>query len=304
MDYMPRARMIKPGFFINDNLVQIEPLGRLLFAGLWCLADREGRLEDRPLKIKLQVLPGDNCDVDALLQQLTDRGFVVRYEVNGNKYIQVVNWKKHQNPHTNEVASIIPPAPSDITNIREDSALLPEDSGTTLVQTPEHSGTNPACILDPCILDPCIKSSSSEVAENATTDKPKFDETSDAYQLALLLRDKVFENFPTGVPGPTIRALQPWAGHIDKLIRLDKRSPDEIRRVIEWCQQHYFWYKNIRSPDKLRKQYGRLFLEMNEKGGARAGRTTGKPQQITPEHQARIDKYARKPKPDVSTGQV
>ena len=61
---MARSRNIKPGFFLNDDLAECEPLARLLFAGLWCIADREGRLEDRPKRIKIEVLPYDNCDVN------------------------------------------------------------------------------------------------------------------------------------------------------------------------------------------------------------------------------------------------
>jgi len=48
---MARSRNIKPGFFRNEMLAECSPLARLLFAGLWCLADRFGRLEDRPKRI-------------------------------------------------------------------------------------------------------------------------------------------------------------------------------------------------------------------------------------------------------------
>ena len=105
---MARARNIKPGFFTNDRLAEIEPLGRILFAGLWCIADREGRLEDRPKKIKVAALPYDDCDIDLLLQDLHEAGFIVRYEIDGEKYIQIVNFSKHQNPHPKETASLIP----------------------------------------------------------------------------------------------------------------------------------------------------------------------------------------------------
>ena len=44
---MARARNIKPGFFKNEDLAECSPWARLCFAGLWTLADREGRLEDR-----------------------------------------------------------------------------------------------------------------------------------------------------------------------------------------------------------------------------------------------------------------
>ena len=104
---MARSRNIKPGFFSNDLLAEIDPLGRLLFAGLWTLADREGRLECRVKRIKAAVLPYDDADVDVLLADLQQRGFVVRYEVGENEFIQVLNFTKHQTPHHKEPASTI-----------------------------------------------------------------------------------------------------------------------------------------------------------------------------------------------------
>ncbi len=105
---MARARNIKPGFFTNDVLAEVDPLGRILFQGLWCHADREGRLECRPRKLKAEILPYDECDVEDLLSQLESRGFIYRYMVENNQYIQVVNFYKHQNPHVKEGASAIP----------------------------------------------------------------------------------------------------------------------------------------------------------------------------------------------------
>lgn len=105
---MARARNIKPGFFTNDLLAEASPLARILFAGLWCFADREGRMFDRPKKIKAEVLPYDDCNADELLESLAKLGFILRYEVAGTRYIQVVNFDKHQNPHVKEQASEIP----------------------------------------------------------------------------------------------------------------------------------------------------------------------------------------------------
>ena len=97
-----RARNIKPGFFTCPELLELPFEARLLFAGLWCCADREGRLEDRPAKIKLHVLPGDNVDVDVLLGQLAEKGLVERYKAGGERFIQVINFDKHQSPHVNQ----------------------------------------------------------------------------------------------------------------------------------------------------------------------------------------------------------
>lgn len=103
-----RARNIKPGFFKNEVLAKIDPLGRIFFSGLWCIADREGRLEDRPERIRAEILPYDTCDPESILNQLNEKHFILRYEIQGNKYIQILNFLKHQTPHCKEGASTIP----------------------------------------------------------------------------------------------------------------------------------------------------------------------------------------------------
>ena len=105
---MARARNIKPGFFTNDVLAECSALARILFQGLWCHADREGRLEDRPRKLKAEILPYDDCNTEELLCQLASRGFIVRYQHGAERFIQVVNFCKHQNPHVKEQESTIP----------------------------------------------------------------------------------------------------------------------------------------------------------------------------------------------------
>ena len=105
---MARARNIKPGFFTNDKLVELPIETRLLFVGLWTLADKAGRLEDRPKKIKMEVFPADNFDVETMLEALANSGFVVRYTVGGTACIEIVNWAKHQSPHHTERESTLP----------------------------------------------------------------------------------------------------------------------------------------------------------------------------------------------------
>jgi hypothetical protein len=106
---MARARNIKPGFFRNADLVELPIETRLLFIGLWTLADREGRLEDRPKQIKMEIYPSDSFDVGSMLDQLHAAGFINRYEVGASRFIEVQNFIKHQDPHYKEKASEIPP---------------------------------------------------------------------------------------------------------------------------------------------------------------------------------------------------
>lgn len=106
---MARARNIKPGLLKNEILGVADPLYTILFEGLWILADREGRLEDRHLRIKAETFPyREGLNVDAMLGWLQEKGFILRYQAEGKSYIQVIEFAKHQNPHRDEKKSEIP----------------------------------------------------------------------------------------------------------------------------------------------------------------------------------------------------
>lgn len=105
---MARARNIKPGFFKNEMLADLEAFDRLLFIGLWCLADREGRIEDRPKRIKMELFPCDDYQVEQGLQALQRAGFIDRYTCAEIAVIEVVNFAKHQSPHGTEKDSELP----------------------------------------------------------------------------------------------------------------------------------------------------------------------------------------------------
>lgn len=105
-----RARNIKPGFFKNEDLADGGPYTQLLFEGLWCLADKSGRLEDRPRRIKAEIFPYYEIKpgIDSLLKFLAEKDFILRYQVGRLKLIQISQFLKHQCPHTTEKPSIFP----------------------------------------------------------------------------------------------------------------------------------------------------------------------------------------------------
>lgn len=145
-----RARDIKPGFFKSDQLAECSPWARLAFAGLWMLADREGRLEDRPKRIKAEILPYDNEDMDSLLNELQENELIIRYQVHGKRYIWIPKFLEHQRPHQNEKASEIPPyqpereavAPRiEPVTCQEEKQSEPREQGlATKVQSPCNQG--------------------------------------------------------------------------------------------------------------------------------------------------------------------
>ena len=113
-----RARGIKPSFFDNEELAELSTAHRLLFVGLWCLADREGRLEDRPARVKKQLFGYDgDTPIDAMLDDLGGKGFLLRYEVDGRRFIWLPTFTKHQKPHHNESVSVIPAFSGELSTI-------------------------------------------------------------------------------------------------------------------------------------------------------------------------------------------
>lgn len=80
-------------------------------------------------------------------------------------------------------------------------------------------------------------------------------EPSDARRLAVLLADLIETN---GATRPTV--TDEWVACIDRMMRLDRRTPEQIENAIRWAQADEFWRANILSPRKLREQYERLRL--------------------------------------------
>lgn len=110
---MARSRNIKPGFYANEDLAECSIWARFIFPGLWMLADRDGRLEDRPKRIKGELLRYDDIEIEPLLADLAEHGFIVRYRVGEQQLIQVTAFMRHQNPHHREAHSVLPAPPGD-----------------------------------------------------------------------------------------------------------------------------------------------------------------------------------------------
>lgn len=124
---MARSRNIKPAFFNNDELAEIDPLGRLFFIGLWTIADYQGSFIWREKRLKAMILPYDNCDVKQFAINLDKSGFIQFYTDGVEMYAKIVNFELHQNPHKNERAK-----GSDIPEFNESSRQVIDFKGLTI----------------------------------------------------------------------------------------------------------------------------------------------------------------------------
>jgi hypothetical protein len=212
---MPRARNIKPSFFVNDDLAAISPLGRLLFIGLWTIADREGRLQDKPNKIKVQVLPYDDCDVHALLSDLHKKGFIIRYETDGCPCIQILNFTKHQNPHVKEQDSELP---------------APDGHHASTMQAPDKHGTCPAESL---LLNPDTLNLNVGTDEKSKQPKPQKIKLAEYVSMTKEQHEKLINDYGETATAGFIQILDNYKGAKGKTYK------DDYRAILSWVIDSY-----------------------------------------------------------------
>lgn len=139
---------------------------------------------------------------------------------------------------------------------------------------PQNKGTDSPCTDKPSTDYPCTDepttdnkgtnnnssnnnsiNNNSNKKERRNSSKLKYDDTH--MELATLLWGHVKENFPNA-KDPN---LESWANDIRLMMERDNRTIAEIKGVIEWSQNHDFWYANIRSAEKLRAQYDEMYAQ-------------------------------------------
>jgi len=159
MGFILRSRNVKPGLFSNESVAECSPEARYAFIGLWCVADCYGRLENRPKKLKMLIMPADSVKMEELILELVEHGLVSVYGPN-DKYIWVNGFTENQNPHPDEkrAGSKLPPHPDDKFRWPQDKTNLPttcqQPSPNLVLGYEQAMNRADSLILDPDSLIP------------------------------------------------------------------------------------------------------------------------------------------------------
>ena len=116
---MARIRTVKPEFFTSESVLSVSPLARLFFIGLWCEADRDGRLKWKPKTLKFRYLPADSVNIEKLCTELEQAEMIVTYTIDNNDYCEIPSFKSHQVINNREKESELPSRDSDASTTRE-----------------------------------------------------------------------------------------------------------------------------------------------------------------------------------------
>lgn len=258
---MARIRTIKPEFWTDGDVMDLSPFARLLFIGSWNFAICDfGHVADDPRRLKMQVLPADDVDGVALVDELVATGRMVRIDVDGRSFLHIKRFTDHQKterrwtPRCPVCASSAPAEP------RKTSPNLPETPPTS---TPEGKGK---------------EGMGGEGKERSEADAP--DAAEPTKSLALVNNDRldverICEHLAEqiearGSKRPTITAR--WRNEARLLLDRDGRTEEQAHACIRWLftsthRDARFWRTNVRSMPKLREEYDRL-RELAERPGA------------------------------------
>ena len=265
---MAKMRGIKPETFTDDKILQISPLARWLFIGMWTQACDNGHVEDNPIQLKVRLLPMDNCDTKELVEELVNVGLVKRLD----GHLSIPNLPHHQKIDRRFLVFC------DACDSDPDVKFYPKDKlerssskrreGKKKDTEPDnddvHSSGARRALVDEGEGEGEGEGEhtlSSHVASNddgKKQEKPKKEFPQHVHDLATQLADQVKAN------GNIVRTVgvQNWFEPIDRLVRLDGYTPEQVSQVIDWCQQDEFWQGNIRSGKKLRQQFDQLKTRM------------------------------------------
>ena len=142
--------------------------------------------------------------------------------------------------------------PNNNNNNNNNKKHLSEKNEFSKIET-EQPSREEAEPPDPPTPPPPVELSLVEVPETETMRQ--------ARQLAVFFRAKILHRFKTHSLQNARNersAMEKWPVELDRLIRLDGRSPPEIRDLIEWVTSDDFWSANVQSPQKLREKWDQL----------------------------------------------
>jgi len=206
------------------------------------IQDPEVTFADLKVYTVLASFQGSNDDSYPSRQAIVNRcGLVVETISRSVKHLMELGWI-HRVRRPNE------------TNIYRVMIEAEETSEVTSKSPPGN---------DPQVTSEVTSKSPPSIRTKRNTEK-EFPQDSPPLVLATLLlteHRKMDEKFLVGKEDATV---QRWASDIEKLIRIDKRTVDEIRRVILWVQSPgCFWASNILSGVKLREKFPQLIGQVS-----------------------------------------
>lgn len=180
---------------------------------------------------------------------------------NESQYLHITNWDKHQN--IEGLDKIREQTKKRVAEYRERQKKLPSpelsDCNATSNVTVTHGN---ATEID--------KEEDKEKDNISLSEKPKEKKSSSKKEARVFVKGDIemtiaayiFTRIKEINPNFKPKNFQKWCRDIDLILRVDKKDPTELKEVIDWIYDDYFWKSVILSPANLRDKYDNIRTKM------------------------------------------
>jgi hypothetical protein len=132
---MARQRFIWPSIWVSENFMELNYKERLLFIGIFSLADDEGRIKANTKSLKASIFPGDDIkleEVESCIINLHNSGSILLYNSEVGRIACLPNWNDFQKPKYPKPSKLPPPP-----EIKKTSFNIPPTLGERSSNTSE-----------------------------------------------------------------------------------------------------------------------------------------------------------------------
>ncbi len=231
-------RIIKESICTSSEIDALTPEEEVTFYRMIVNCDDYGRMEAETKQLRAKLFPNKideipDATMEAWVQALTrpgqdGNGLIYLYQANGRRYLQMTKWEEHQ-------------------RIRAKRSKHPDPVNGSRIDTTQKG-----------------KQESPATTEVEVKPTEKHGPDSLEMKLAESLKAAILHNNPEAkTPG----SLQTWVGELERMMRIDGRSYNQIEAIIRFSQGDPFWQTNILSAKKLREKYDTLFLQSKKTTG-------------------------------------
>lgn len=254
---MPARVIDFPALWASDKLRACPVWARREYAWVYGVADGHGNFEITNLSVVLGLVGPIREDLTLtklaqIFEEFEKHGLLYVWEEAGKKFGHWTNCEKRLPPQSSRLrySRTTPPVPE-----KELQEYRAKFSGAAAKLAPQKAAENPVdSVKEETTLAP-------GAAKDVPKSKPRKEASAQAIELARLLRQEILENNPSA--RITDSQERQWACDADKMMRIDHRSADSIRALIDFSQADPFWLKNILSMKTLRDKFDRLTLQRN-----------------------------------------
>lgn len=238
---MAKYRPLKTSFWTDDWIATLCATEKLLY--LYLLTNPHTNLCGI-YRVSIRYLSFETGigveEVTRILQKFEED----KKAVYKDGWIVLVNYQKHQTK-----------SPKVKKGIEREMSEIPQEIAELRygIDTVSIGIDKPILKLKPKLK---LKKDITNVISKKSEKEIKFEEDSVPYQLAFLM----FENIRGAHPKFKQPNFQKWAEDMDKMLRLDGRTQEEISALILWVTQDMFWSKNVLSAKKLREKFDQLWM--------------------------------------------